>query len=429
MELAVDRFTPSAAAVPTSQFSTRDTIKGAAIKVEGGSFHQPLTVRQLLRSLEPISCEASCESVLLNFLHDRELYALPVIDKLGRPVALIDRKEYIEFFSKTYTREIFGRRNVLTLLVQDNYKNHKPIVVEENCSVEDAARLILQYGMEHMVTGFVITANDRYLGVASGHDLLGVITQRKQDELAQFNMVLEARVAARTAELEAANKQLASFSYTIAHDLRAPVRAINGFSEMVLKENAGVLDPDAVRKLGRVVAGSRRMGELIDDLLILARLSRQELKRQQISVSALAAGVVANLAHTEPARSVTVNIEPDMRVWGDAGLLRSLLENLIGNAWKYTGKSTVATIEFGQLQRDGQKVYFIRDNGAGFDMRYAQKLFTPFQRLHHASEFEGTGIGLATVKKIIERHDGTISIESAVNTGTTVFFTLGDQRA
>ena len=131
----------------------------------------------------------------------------------------------------------------------------------------------------------------------------------------------------------------------------------------------------------------------------------------------------------EPARSVTVNIEPDMRVWGDAGLLRSLLENLIGNAWKYTGKSTVATIEFGQLQRDGQKVYFIRDNGAGFDMRYAQKLFTPFQRLHHASEFEGTGIGLATVKKIIERHDGTISIESAVNTGTTVFFTLGDQRA
>ncbi len=383
-------------------------------------------VRQLLRFLEPARTATYCASLLERFLDDDTLYALPVIDDDGRPVALVDRKQYIEFFSRTYTREIFGRRRIVALLAHSDYENDPPIVVNEDCPVSEVSRIILERGVKFIVKGFLVSREGRYVGVASGHDLLSVITERKQDELARFNAELEMRVALRTSELEAANSQLASFSYTIAHDLRAPVRAINGFSEMVLQLTQGVLEDRAAGYLRRVTASSQRLGEMIDDLLDLARFSRQEMKMRTIDISAIASSVIASLSDAHPERRVVVTLQPDMKATGDPGLIRVLLNNLVGNAWKFTSKTDTARISIGAVRRDGKATtYFVRDNGAGFDMRYSHKLFEPFQRLHHASEFEGTGIGLATVKKIVQRHGGIIALDSAPERGTTVSFTLG----
>ena len=248
---------------------------------------------------------------------------------------------------------------------------------------------------------------------------------RAADKLSELNAELEDRVTRRTAELEAANRELSSFSYTIAHDMRAPVRAINGFSEMVLRASADKLDPVSLGHLRRVVAGSHRMSDLIDDLLNLARLSRQEMTRRDFNLSEVGSGVVAALAAAAPEHYVTAAVAPDLVANGDPGLMRAVLDNLLGNAWKFTAKTPAPKIELGSVRRDGSIAYYVRDNGAGFDMKYAHKLFAPFQRLHHHSEFEGTGIGLATVKRIIERHGGEVWAESAVDAGTTVYFTLG----
>jgi len=233
-------------------------------------------------------------------------------------------------------------------------------------------------------------------------------------------------VSERTHDLAVANEELSSFSYTVAHDLRAPVRAINGYAEMVLESSAGKLEPTADDYLRRVVAGSRRMGALIDNLLKLARLSRQEMKRQEFNLSELAESIIATLSSANTGRDVTISVEPGLKINGDQGLLSAALENLIGNAWKFTSKTPLAQIEVLSDQRAGECVYLVRDNGAGFDMKYMHKLFAPFQRLHQRDDFEGTGIGLATVKKIIERHGGKVWIESAVNVGTTAYFTVGE---
>ena len=236
---------------------------------------------------------------------------------------------------------------------------------------------------------------------------------------------LHRRVVERTAALEAANAELESFSYTVAHDMRAPVRAINGFSEMALQRSAGRLDPTATDYLQRVIAASRHMGRLIDDLLALARLSRQEMHKTDFNLAECAARAVETLRAAEPQRRVAVNIAPDLPVHADPALMAVVMDNLVGNAWKYSAKVDIARIIVGTTVSDDGICYFVRDNGAGFDMQYAHKLFKPFQRLHHADEFEGTGIGLATVRKIIQRHGGRVWIESAPGAGTTVSFTIG----
>lgn len=383
-------------------------------------------VEHLLRAVEPVNSNASCDRVLHRFLNDRDLSVQPIVDDSYRPVALVDRKEYIEFFSRVYTREVFGRRNIIEFFAEEDYLPNDPIIVEHTCTVSDVAQIVLKRGLQHMITGFVIVDQGRYLGVADGSDLLRSITERRQDELVKFNAELELRVKERTAELEAANAQLESFSYTIAHDLRGPVRAMNGYSEMLLARNEDRLDLKSVEFIRRVVAGSQRMAALIDDLLGFARLSRQDMRREVCDLGKLANAVIANLDQENPTRKVDVTIHSGMSAICDTGLMHAALENLIGNAWKYTSKIDNARIEFGNQRHDGRVIYYVRDNGAGFDMQYAGKLFKPFQRLHHANEFEGTGIGLAAVQKIVERHGGKVWIEGAVNQGTTVFFTIGE---
>lgn len=255
-----------------------------------------------------------------------------------------------------------------------------------------------------------------------GHDLTA--RRRAEAQLIELNAELERRVAERTAELEEANRELEAFSYSVSHDLRAPLRALDGFSQALLEDYGDRIDERGRTYLSRIRAASQRMGGLIDDLLMLSRVVRAELRLERVDLSAMAAAVAEELRKSDPGRAIIFSIAPGLWAEGDRRLLRLVLENLFSNAWKFTGKTERAQVEFGVEERDGMRMFFVRDNGAGFDMRYAHKLFTPFQRLHSPEEFEGTGIGLATVYRIIRRHGGTVGAEGKVGGGATIWFTL-----
>lgn len=253
------------------------------------------------------------------------------------------------------------------------------------------------------------------------------ISERKQaeQELEQHRHHLEDMVAERTAALEEANRELESFSYSVSHDLRAPLRSIDGFSHALLEDNADQLDDAGKEHLQRVRSSAQRMGILIDDMLSLSRILRHEIKREDLDLSAMARASIGKLAEYEPDREVDVRIAPGIHGSGDAHLVEVVLDNLLGNAWKYTGKKPHPWIEFNAMDRNGELLYYIRDNGVGFDMEYVDKLFGSFQRLHKSDEFEGTGIGLATVSRIIRRHGGEVCADSEIGVGATFYFTLG----
>lgn len=253
------------------------------------------------------------------------------------------------------------------------------------------------------------------------------MTRRKEEErrMQHMNELLEKRIEQRTAELEDAVAEMEAFAYAVSHDLRAPVRAINAFGEMLRDEHAAALNDDGKALLARVVAANRRQKQMIEDLLSLSRASTAQIVRTLLNVSELARSVLAAVAQVDPSRSVETTVQAGMQAFADRGLLRIVFENLLGNAWKFTGKTAAAKIEAGSVLRGDATIYFVRDNGAGFNMADATALFSPFRRMHHADEFPGTGIGLATVQRIIRRHGGRVWIESAVGAGTTVFFTLG----
>jgi signal transduction histidine kinase len=253
-------------------------------------------------------------------------------------------------------------------------------------------------------------------------DQAGVVLEHRRlfEEVHGLNRALERNVA----ELRALNDELGSFAYSVSHDLRAPLRSIDGFSQILLEDKAAVLGDDGRKHLDRVRAAATNMGTLIDDMLLLSRLTRDEMSPRSVDLTELARSVVEELRAREPERKVEFESNGALPAKGDERLLRIALTNLLGNSWKFTRSRDPAHVSVGGETRDGEAVFFVKDDGVGFDMRYAEKLFGAFQRLHNKSEFEGTGVGLATVQRIIHRHGGRVWAESEVDKGTTLYFTL-----
>jgi light-regulated signal transduction histidine kinase (bacteriophytochrome) len=249
------------------------------------------------------------------------------------------------------------------------------------------------------------------------------VNQQLEKEIKERERV-EAQIQGVNTELSATNKELEAFSYSVSHDLRAPLRSIDGFSLALLEDCADKLDDEGRDSLHRVRAATQRMGMLIDDLLNLARVTRTEMRVEKTDLGAIARSIAAELKNTQAERNAEFLIQDGLEAIVDSHLMRITLENLLGNAWKFTSKRETACIEFGKTERDGGTTYFVRDNGAGFDPAYAQRLFGAFQRLHDSKDFPGTGVGLATVQRIIYRHGGRVWAESSVERGATFYFTL-----
>jgi PAS domain S-box-containing protein len=279
-------------------------------------------------------------------------------------------------------------------------------------------------GWTHVVCAPLRNARDEIIGViANVHDITKL--RKEQEELRRMSGELERRVKERTAQLEAANREMEAFSYSVSHDLRAPLRSIDGFSRILLEDHQDQVDEEGKHCLTRIRLGTQRMGNLIDDLLKLSKTSRSELTLSDFDLSRACGRVAGDLADLNPGRRVEVFIQPGMMVLADHRLMQAVLENLLGNAWKFTLKCKDPRIEVGETASPlGERTFFVRDNGAGFDMAHADKLFNAFQRLHSAAEYDGTGIGLAIVQRIINRHGGRVWAEAEPGQGATFFFTF-----
>lgn len=261
---------------------------------------------------------------------------------------------------------------------------------------------------------------------SANRDLEHEVRERKraEEEVRQLNSQLEERVRARTAELEAANDEMRAFSYSVSHDLRSPLRKIEAFSQLLVDECEDQLSPPAPDYLRRIRGASRHMNALIEDMLKLSRVSREQMKRERVNLSEIARDILDEYQHGYPTRNVTTHIDEGLTAYGDEALLRIALDNLLGNAWKFTGEKEEGIITFKRVELDGEEAFCVGDNGAGFDMNHADKLFQAFQRLHPSHTFPGTGIGLAIVHRIIKRHGGRISGKGSPNEGASFTFTL-----
>ncbi len=320
-----------------------------------------------------------------------------------------------------------------TLIRERDKSRHTPILFltaadkSQNLAVRGYAVGAVDYLVKPVVPEFVRSKVAVFVELAKKSELLRRQTQLLV-ESEQAALELAETRAELVRDLEHKNRELEGFSYAVSHDLRAPLRRIDSFSRAVIESQGEKLDEQGRRYLDRVREASQHMSQLIDDVLHLSRVTRADLRDQDVDLSALVTLILARLQESEPDRKVETKVRPGVMVTGDGQLMRIAMQNLLENAWKFTSKQTEPRIEFGLTQASGEPTYFVRDNGAGFDMTYADRLFGPFQRLHHQGEFAGSGIGLATVQRIIHRHGGQIWAEGTVGQGATFQFTLGRAR-
>ena len=319
------------------------------------------------------------------------------------------------------------------LIRQRDKSRHTPILFltagdnSQTQAVRGYAVGAVDYLVKPVVPEFVRSKVAVFVELAKKNELL-----RRQAKLLAESEQAALELAETRAELvrdlEHKNRELESFSYAVSHDLRAPLRRIDSFSRAVLESHGDRLDEAGQRFLSRVREASQHMSQLIDDVLYLSRVTRAEVREQEVDLSGIVAMILTRLQESEPERKAEVKLRPGVIVTGDGQLLKIAMENLLANAWKFTAKEPESRIEFGMTQVGGEPTYFVRDNGAGFDMTYADRLFGPFQRLHPQAEFPGNGIGLATVQRIIHRHGGRVWAEGLVGQGATFYFTMGRSR-
>lgn len=371
-------------------------------------------------------------------LETQKEYLQLITDAMPALISDIDKDYRYRYVNKTYEEwyriprtEIIGKR-IPDVIGEEGFELVRPyidralqgefVTFETHLpSYGDSQRYVLVKYIPH---------NDMADGSRGFFGLVSDITERRQaeQELQLHRDHLEELVADRTAQLRMSNNELESFCYSVSHDLRSPLRSVSGFCQLLMQDHAESLDAAALDYLQRMRDSVHRMDRLIDDLLDLSRVSRVELKQETVNLSAIAKDVAELLHHNYPGRIVEYKIEENLIVRGDAVLLRVVLENLLDNAWKFTAQTSNAKVEFGSLREDNTLVYFVRDNGAGFSMNYVNKLFGVFQRLHEANEYPGTGIGLASVQRIIERHGGEVWAQGDPNKGATFFFTIPNSR-
>ncbi len=319
--------------------------------------------------------------------------------------------------------EIIGK-NVLEFVPEDERETVLQRLERRNAGERDRYdyRYVRKDGstLWTIVSGTPLRDRDgQVIGVLA---MLTDITERKnaEEHVRQLNDLL----VRRTAQLQAANKEMEAFSYSVSHDLRAPLRSIDGFSLALQEDFSGKLGEEGEDYLRRIRAAAQRMGQLIEDLLNLSRVTRVELHQTEVNLSGIARSILEDLRRTDPQRQVETVIQEGVTALGGEDLLRQVLANLLGNAWKFTSKTPQARIEFGETQQDGRRAFYVRDNGAGFDMQYVDRLFLPFRRLHSETEFPGTGIGLSIVRRIIQKHGGSVWAEGETGKGATFYFTL-----
>jgi signal transduction histidine kinase len=424
------------AEVRTTESAARGFILTASPSFEQQYFAAEKGVDASIDRVQQLTGDNGSQQQRISLLRARvagkmEVLASGISVRRGHPTGVIDPSLLGPVISDTPDRI----ESVQVTIAQIEAEEHRQLAQRTSQTVAARREVWISFSVAFLLDFLLLVAayelldraeGDRIRIAAGAAELAVKATEiaALNEELKALNAGLEAKVEQRTHELAVSNQELEAFSYSVSHDLRAPLRTIDGFSLALSEDFADKLNDEGRDYISRVRGGVQRMGTLIDALLQLSRVTRSEIQSEPVDLSQLATLVFNELKAADPERSVEFSAQPGIVVRGDGRLLRIALENLIGNAWKFTSKTAHGSIQFGSSIRDGRTVYFIRDNGAGFDMQYVDRLFTAFQRLHGDREFKGSGIGLATVSRIIHRHHGTIGAESESGHGATFYFDL-----